>query len=140
VIIDAKVMPKKGSPQAVKNERFYLLDKDLETILMEARVEPIEGNTLTDSFGLATVYPDRFGDFRSRALKAIKDHIKYAGTTDGSGKAQLGGIKPDAYYLFGITKVGNGFAMWSSPVSITAGQNMLNLTPASITEMETAGE
>lgn len=140
VIINAKVAPRTGSPQAVKNERFYLLDKDLETILMEANVEPIEGQTLTNSLGLSIVYPDRFGDFNKRALRAIKDHIKYAGTTDGTGKAQLGGIEPDSYYLFGITRVGRGFAVWSSPVSITSGENLLNLSPAPVTEMQDAGE
>ena len=30
-------------PQPVKNEKFYLLDKDLEMILSEAGLEPIEG-------------------------------------------------------------------------------------------------
>ena len=139
VVINAKVMPPRAtSPRAVRNERFYLLDKDVETILMEANVEPIEGQTLTNSLGLSIVYPDRYGDFNRKALRAIKDHIKYAGTTDGSGKAELGGIQPDSYYLFGITKVGNGFAMWSSPVSITSGENLLNLSPASVTEMRDA--
>jgi hypothetical protein len=138
VIINAKVAPRTGSPRAVRNERFYLLDKDVETILMDANVEPVEGQTLTNSLGLAIVYPDRYGDFNRKALRAIKDHIKYAGTTDGAGKAQLGGIQPDSYYLFGITKVGNGFAMWSSPVSINSGENLLNLSPASVTEMQDA--
>ncbi len=88
------------------------------------------------SFGLSVVYPNRFGDFRNKALRAIKDHIKYAGTTNASGTAELGGIEPDSYHLFGITKVGNGFAVWSSPVSITSGENILNLSPARVTELQ----
>ena len=84
------------------------------------------------------IYPDRFSEFNRNALRAIKAHIKYAGTTDGSGKAELGGIEPNSYYLFGITKSGRGFAIWSSPVSIIAGQNALNLTPQSVNEMTTA--
>ncbi len=142
VRIEAKVAPAtaNGQPRAVRNERFYLLDKDLETILSDADIEPIEGNSLTNSLGLSMVYPDRFGDFNRKALRAIKEHIKYAGTTNSAGTAELGGIEPDSYYLFGITKVGRGFAVWSSPVSITTGENILNLTPARITEMQDSGE
>ncbi|MEP6705160.1 MAG: zinc ribbon domain-containing protein [Acidobacteriota bacterium] len=138
VIIDAKVSGRTGSPQPVKNEKFYLLDKDLETILSEAQLEPIEGQSLTNSLGLSVLYPDRFSEFNRNALRAIKGHIKYAGTTDGSGKAELGGIEPNSYYLFGVTRSGRGFAIWSSPVGINAGQNALNLTPQPLTEMEIA--
>jgi hypothetical protein len=138
VTIDAKIStPRSNTPQPVKNERFYLLDKDLETILADARLEPIEGQTLTNSFGLSVVYPDRFGDFHRDALRAIKDHIKYAGTTDAAGKAKLGDIEPNSYYLFGVTRSGRGFAIWSSPVSIIAGENALNLSPQMVTDVQT---
>lgn len=136
VVIDARIAGRSGQPQPVKNEKFYLLDKDLESILSEAGLEPIESQSLTNSLGLSVLYPDRFNAFNRDALRAIKGHIKYAGTTDGAGKAELGGIEPNSYYLFGITKSGRGFAIWSSPVSIIAGQNSLNLTPQRLNEME----
>jgi hypothetical protein len=136
VVIDAKVSTSTGAPQAVRNERFYLLDKDLETILSEADIEPIEGQTLTNSLGLSVLYPSRYGEFNRQALQAIKSHIKYAGQTDASGKAQLGNVEPDSYYLFGITKTGKGFAVWSSPVTVNGGQNLLNLSPQRLTEIE----
>lgn len=138
VTIEAKVQNRTGTPQPVKNEKFYLLDKDLEMILSEAGIEPIEGQTLMNSLGLSVLYPDRFDTFNKEALRAIRSHIKYAGTTDATGKAELGGIEPNSYYLFGVTRSGRGFAIWSSPVSIIAGQNALNLTPQRVTEMETA--
>jgi len=140
VVIDAKIATRTGQTQAVRNEKFYLLDKDLEMILSDANLDPIEGQTLSDSFGLSVVYPDRFGDFNRKALAAIREHIKYAGTTDGSGKAQLGGVEPNSYYLFGITKTGGGFALWSDPVSIRTGDNILNLSPQRITEMDRTSE
>jgi hypothetical protein len=136
-VIQAKVVTRNNSQQPVRGQRFYLLDKDVETILSEARIEPIEGNTLTGSLGLAAAMPDRYGDFQRRAMQAMKDHIKYAGTTDSNGKTQLGDIQPDSYYLFGVVRSGNGFAIWSSPVSIIAGQNILDLTPQRITEIDT---
>jgi hypothetical protein len=134
-VIQAKVVTKNNSQQPVRGQRFYLLDKDVETILSDAHVDAIEGNTLTDSLGLAAALPDRYGDFQRHAMAALKSHIKYAGTTDSNGKAQLGGIQPDNYYLFGVVRSGNGFAIWSSPVSINPGDNVLDLAPQMITEI-----
>ncbi|NOT48492.1 MAG: hypothetical protein HOP17_12175 [Acidobacteria bacterium] len=48
----------------------------------------------------------------------------------------MSGILPDSYYLFGITKTGHGFALWSNPVTIRTGENILNLTPQAVTEMD----
>lgn len=135
VVIDAKIATKTGTPQAVRNEKFYLLDKDLESILSESDVEPISGQTLTNSLGLAIMYPSRYGDFQKEALNAINKHIKYRTETDSSGKGQMKNIEPDSYYLFGITKSGTGFAVWSAPVTIKNGENVLNLSPQRLTEI-----
>lgn len=135
VVINARVAPARGSDQAARNAKFFLLDDDLESILIEARLEPIDGNSLTASLGLAVVYPDQYGDFYRSAMRAINSHVKYSGTTDGKGLANLKDISPDQYYLFGITRVGQGFALWNSPVSVIAGQNVLNLSPQSVTEI-----
>jgi len=135
VTIRAKLMNRRGDQQPAKSAKFYLLDKDLETILSEARVEPIEGNSLAGSIGLAAVYPDRYGDFQRAAMRAIGAHAKYSGTTDGSGAAKIGSIAPKEYYLFAIVRVGSGFALWNSPVSIIPGDNNLDLSPQSITEI-----
>jgi hypothetical protein len=135
-VIQAKVITKNNTQQPVRGQRFYLLDKDVETILSDAHVDPIEGNTLTGSLGLAVAMPDQYGDFQRRAMQAIKNHVKYAGTTDSNGKAQLGGISPNSYYLFGVVRSGNGFAIWSSPVAINPGENVLDLAPQSITQID----
>lgn len=143
VKISARVMMPRSSsgPQPVRSARFYLLDKDLESILREARVEPIEGNSFTASMGLAAVFPDRYGEFQRAAMRAIERHIKYSGTTDSTGNASLSNVDPDQYYIFGVTRIGRGFAMWDAPVSIIAGENVLNLSPPNVTEIpETAGE
>jgi zinc ribbon protein len=138
VAINATLTTPNGSPRAAKSVKFYLLDKDVETILSEARIEPIEGNTLAGSLGLSMVYPDRFGDFQRDAMRAIASHAKYSGTTDGTGIANLAGVVPTNYYLFSVTRVGHGFAMWDSPVSINAGENVMNLSPQSVTEIPDA--
>jgi len=135
VSIAAKTVSQSGSPTAVKNEKFYLLDKSLEEVLDDAGLEPIEGNSLTNSLGLAVIFPDRYGDFRQKAMNAINGQIEYSGTTDATGTAKLSGVDPGSYYLFGVTKTGKGFALWSSPVAVIAGENVLDLAPARVTEI-----
>lgn len=140
VTIDAKISTRTGAPRPVRNERFYLLDKDLESILSEEDIDPIEGQSLANSLGLSVLFPGRYSDFNRKAMSAINPHIKYRGQTDAAGKAQLGNVNPDSYYLFGITKTAEGFAVWSSPVTVIAGQNNLNLSPQPITEIRSGGE
>lgn len=135
--IRAKLIDHRGATLPARAAKFYLLDKDLETILSEARVQPIEGNSLSGSIGLASVFPDRYRDFQRDAMRAITAHAKYSGTTDGSGAAKIGAIAPNQYYLFAIVRVGNGFALWNSPISIIAGDNALDLSPQSITDIPT---
>ena len=137
VVIDAKIATRNGATQAVRNTRFYLLDKDIESILNEADIEPIEGQSLTNSLALATADRERYGDFYRTAMTALGDHIKYAGSTDTAGKAQLGSVKPDRYYLFGVAQTGGGFAMWNSAISVIAGDNAVNLTPQQLTPVPT---
>jgi len=133
-VVEAKIATKTGGVQSVKNEKFYLLDKDLEDILDDAGIDDETGQGLRNAFGLSVLYPDRYGETRAKALNAIGKHTKYTGTTGADGKALIKDIKPDTYYLFGITKTRSGYAIWSSPVTITPGENILNLSPASITE------
>lgn len=132
-VINAKVTTRTGSTQPVRSVKFYLLDKDLESILSDADLDPVEGQSLLNSLGLSMMSPDRYGDFYRRAMNALKSHIKYATTTDAAGKGEIKDINPDSYYLFGVTKTREGFAVWSSPVSIIDGQNVLNLAPQPLT-------
>lgn len=140
VKLEAKVSTKNGSIQSVKNEKFYLLDEDVDTILSKADLEPIESNSLINSFGLSVMYPERYQEFNRKALDAIKKHIKYSVLTDATGKAAIKEVKPEDYHLFGITKSKTGFAMWNSPVNINTGENILNLSPASFNEIDNNGE
>ncbi|MBA2607034.1 MAG: hypothetical protein M3521_12880 [Acidobacteriota bacterium] len=135
VKIEAKVAGTTGGARPVGKENFYLLDKDLQSILSEADIDDEEGQGLTNAFGLSVVYPSKYGETNKKAMNAINKHIVYKTITDGSGKAQIKDVKPDSYYLFGITKSSNGFAIWSSPVTIQAGDNSLVLPPARLTEI-----
>lgn len=135
VNLEAKIFSKTGSPQPVRAEKFYLLNKDLQSILDDAGIEDEGGQGLVNAFGLSIVYPERYSDVRRKALAAISKHTVYNALTDASGKANMKDVKPDSYYLFAITKTGNGFAVWSQPVTIQAGQNSLILEPTRPTEI-----
>jgi len=136
VSLEAKVLSRNSTtPQPVRSTRFYLLKKDPESVLNGADIENDTGQSLLTALGMSIVYPDRYGDIRSKAMSAIGKNAAYNITTDASGKASLKDVKPDNYYLFAVTKSGNGFVLWNSPVTIQAGQNSLVLPPASPTEV-----
>lgn len=136
VSLEAKVLSRNSStPQAVRGTRFYLLKKDAETVLEDANIENDTGQSLLTALGISMVDSARFGDIKSKAMSAIGRSAAYNFTTDGSGKASLKDVKPDNYYLFAVTKSGNGYVVWNQSVTIQAGQNSLVLSPASPTEV-----
>ena len=136
VSLEAKVTNRAGNILPVKAEKFYLLDEDLESILRDADIEDTTGQGLVNAFGLSVLFPERYSEINKNALSEINKHRVYDTLTDSTGKAQIKNVKPGSYYLFGITKSKNGFAVWSSPVTINPGQNALNLTPARLTEVQ----
>lgn len=133
--IDAKVSDNSGNSKPVKAEDFYLLDKDLDSILNDADIEPINGQTLRNSFAISVVYPEQYAETRRKALAEINKHIKYKVRSDSSGKAQMKDIKPDNYYLFAITKTSNSFAIWNPQIQVNGGQNTLSLSPQPLVEI-----
>lgn len=128
--IDAKIQGATGAPRPVQKETFYLLDKDLESILRDADIEDEEGQGLVNAFGMSVVYPDRYADTKRKALAEINKHIVAKTLTDAQGKAKFPDVKPDSYYLFGITKTREGFSVWNNPITLSEGAMNLNLTPS----------
>jgi hypothetical protein len=128
--IDAKIQGTTGAPRPVQKETFYLLDKDLESILREADIDDEEGQGLVNAFGMSVVYPDKYADTKRKALAEINKHIVAKTLTDAQGKAKFPDVKPDSYYLFGITKTREGFSVWNNPITLSEGATNLNLTPS----------
>ena len=120
--IEAKVRGTSGRDQAVQKETFYLLKKDLRTILEEADIEDEEGQGLVNAFGMSIVYPGRYPETRRKALAAISKYTVAKTLTDAQGKAKFADVKPDSYYLFGITKTPEGFSVWDQPITLSEGQ------------------
>jgi hypothetical protein len=129
--IDAKIRGATGREQPVQKETFYLLKKDLRSILEEADIDDEEGQGLVNAFGMSIVYPSRYPEIRRKALAAISKYTVAKTLTDAQGKAKFPDVKPDSYYLFGITKTPEGFSVWDQPITLTEGQlTNLNLEPS----------
>jgi hypothetical protein len=122
--VKATIVGNRGS-QPVKAEKFYLLDKDLESILSKAGIE-MEAGDYASTLGAAIADPNR-KDLLQKCLAAIKPHIIASTLTDATGAAQFKGVKPDSYYLFGVHKIGNSASVWNTSISIQAGDNSINL-------------
>jgi len=133
--LEAKIINRTGGSVPVRNVRFYLLKKDVGSILSDADIENDTGQAILTALGMSVALPSEYGDLNRKAFAAIGKETAYNITTDSSGKAQFKDIKPDDYYLFAVTKTGNGYTLWNSPVTIQAGQNSLILPPASPTEI-----
>lgn len=123
VNVKATIVSQQGVEKPVRKETFYLLDEDLETILRRANVASVSGD-LPTSMGVALVDPSKKAILQ-QYLAAIKPHIVYKITTDNTGKALFKDVKPDDYYLFGITRDGDSFAIWNQNVVVNAGENSL---------------
>lgn len=127
--IEAKIRGAAGREQPVQKETFYLLDKDLESILRDADIDDEEGRGLVNAFGLSVIYPERFAETKRKALAEINKHVIAKTLTDAQGKAKFPEVKTDNYYLFGITKTPEGFSVWNTPVTLRDGQMIMNLEP-----------
>ncbi len=134
VSVKATIVNQLGAQKPVRQEKFYLLDEDLETILRRANITPADGD-LPTSMGVALIDPSKRA-LLQKYLAAIKPHIIHSITTDQSGSAIFKDVKPDDYYLFGITKDGNSYAIWNQNVIVNAGENVLaingNATPVTL--------
>ena len=123
--LTASVLTSKGIKQPVKAEKFYLLSKDLETILGEAGIEATEG-TYSSTLGAAIADPSRKEELQ-KCLAAINPYIVSKTLSNSTGSASFKNVKPDNYYLFGVTKVGNSASVWNTNVTVNPGENTIAL-------------
>lgn len=125
LLLTATVLTSKGIKQPVKAEKFYLLSKDLETILSNANIEATEGS-YASTLGAAIADPNRKDELQ-KCLAAINPYIVARTLSDSTGNASFKNVKPDSYYLFGVHKTGNSASVWNTSVAVNPGENTIAL-------------
>ncbi|MEP6924472.1 MAG: zinc-ribbon domain-containing protein [Pyrinomonadaceae bacterium] len=125
LMLTATVLTSKGTKLPVKAEKFYLLSKDLETILSSANIEATEGS-YASTLGAVIADPNR-KDELEKCLAAINPYIVAKTLSDSTGNASFKNVKPDSYYLFGVHKTGNSASVWNTSVAVNPGENTIAL-------------
>ena len=123
--IEAGIIYKAGGNQPVGRTEFRLLDSDLESLISAAGLRADRGIDLVSTWGIKRRYsPDAI---LLQIEESIRKHTIQSVTTDFNGKAQFENIQPGKYFVYGLTETRRGFAIWSVPIEIKAGQNSLLL-------------
>jgi hypothetical protein len=122
-----------GDVKPVARATFYLLDKDLETILRDSGFRGDEGFPILDTFALKyvsrqleTLRGASVTTFDS-AMLAVKPHIVTSTTSDFGGKGQFTSVKPGTYWLFHVSEVGRNTVLWNLKIDLKPGQNSVTL-------------
>lgn len=160
--IEAGVIVKSGDVKTVARTQFYLLDKDLETILREAGIKNfVSGNSggeqvsgiigqdagllgsrlprqelsYSRSYAMWSRFPNLYGEDLTKAQEALKPHIVATITTDFSGKGSASQIKSGNYHLVGTYRITNQAVFWYLPVEIKSGNQSLVLDNNNASEL-----
>jgi hypothetical protein len=125
--IEAGLVFKSGDVKPVARVEFYLLNKDLNSVLEEANIQSESGMNLVSTLALALSYPNFHQDTVEKAITSIKFHSVSSAITDFQGKATFRPVKTGNYYLYGFAKAGNSKVLWNLNVSLKNGQNSITL-------------
>jgi hypothetical protein len=123
--MEAGIIYKSGGNQPVGRTEFRLLDANLESLISAAGLQADRGIDLVSTWAIKRRY--NADATLLQIEEAIKQHTVQAVTTDFNGKAQFENLPPAKYFVYGITETRRGFAVWSVPVEIKAGQNSVVL-------------
>ncbi|HKR13802.1 MAG TPA: prealbumin-like fold domain-containing protein [Pyrinomonadaceae bacterium] len=123
--MEAGIIYKSGGNQPVGRTEFRLLDADLESLISGAGLRADRGIDLVSTWAIKRRY--NADATLLQIEEAIKQHTVQSVTTDFNGKAQFDNLPPAKYFVYGITETRRGFAVWSVPVEIKAGQNSVVL-------------
>jgi hypothetical protein len=123
--MEAGIIYKSGGNQPVGRTAFRLLDSDLESLISAAGLRADKGIDLVSTWAIKRRY--NTDAILLQIEESIKQHTVQAVTTDFNGKAQFENLPLAKYFVYGITETRRGFAVWSVPVEIKAGQNSVVL-------------
>lgn len=132
---DTGIVFRTGDIKPVARTKFYLLDKDLVSILSGfSHRHPQTGITevVTSLMGIYISYcssenSNEWPDRNMRVWERLTPHVVQKVTTDFSGKATFKQIPPGKYYLIGCTSMMRSTIVWNLEVDLSSGNNDLTL-------------
>ena len=109
---------------------FFLVEKDLNTIMEDARIR-IPVNQGVNSYGelwaRSVQRGYRFPGVAANIRNALATTSLLRLKTNSVGEAKLRNIKPGGYYLIGASTLGQVGVVWSKPISVRSGSNNISL-------------
>ena len=134
---EAVVTALNGKSKEAFYTEFFILDKDLETILRKAGIKLEDFSNINTYAELwarsrknAFLFPGVQKTIRASLLNFVEKGEGRRVRTDVDGAAEIVGLEKGRYYVIGTASLGKVGVTWSVPISLNTGSNKISLTLA----------
>ena len=134
---EAVVTALNGKSKEAFYTEFFILDRDLETILRKAGIKLEEFSNISTYSELwarsrknAFLFPGVQKTIRTALLSLVEKGEGRRVRTDVDGAAEIIGLEKGRYYVIGTASLGKVGVTWSVPISLKSGSNKISLTLA----------
>jgi hypothetical protein len=134
---EAVVTALNGKSKEAFYTEFFVLDRDLETILRKAGIKLEEFSSINTYSELwarsrknAFLFPGVQKTIRTALLSLVERGDGRRVRTDVDGAAEIIGLEKGRYYVIGTASLGKVGVTWSVPISLKSGSNKISLTLA----------
>ena len=134
---EAVVTALNGKSKEAFYTEFFILDRDLETILRKAGINLEEYSSINTYSELwarsrknAFLFPGVQKKIRTALLSLVEKGEGRRVRTDVDGAAEIIGLEKGRYFVIGTAMLGKVGVTWSVPISLESGSNKISLTLA----------
>ena len=134
---EAVVTALNGKSKEAFYTEFFILDRDLETILRKAGINLEEYSSINTYSELwarsrknAFLFPGVQKKIRTALLSLVEKGEGRRVRTDVDGAAEIIGLEKGRYFVIGTAMLGKVGVTWSVPISLELGSNKISLTLA----------
>ena len=134
---EAVVTALNGKSKEAFYTEFFILDRDLETILRKAGIKLEEFSSINTYSELwarsrknAFLFPGVQKTIRTALLSLVEKGEGRRVRTDVDGAAEIIGLEKGRYFVIGTASLGKVGVTWSVPISLKPGSNKISLTLA----------
>jgi hypothetical protein len=137
LFFEAVVTALNGKSKEAFYTEFFILDRDLETILRKEGVKLDEFSNINTYSELwarsrknAFLFPGIQKTIRTALLNIVEKGEGRRVRTDVDGAAEIIGLEKGRYFVIGTASLGKVGVTWSVPISLKSGSNKISLTLA----------